>query len=79
MNTSFFLQIICTETQEVLNESSFEDVEISTLITIYSQENLAIDSELDLFNAIVKYTAKHGTTVSVDNCCKQKPLTTESK
>ncbi|XP_022914538.2 BTB/POZ domain-containing protein 1 isoform X1 [Onthophagus taurus] len=53
------LQIIRNQTQEVLSESSFDDAEISTIITIFEQEILNITSELDLFNALTRYAARH--------------------
>lgn len=49
------LQIISTNTKEVLHDCSFEEVELNTLITVFSLEHLNIDSELDLFEAAVRY------------------------
>lgn len=49
------LQIISTNTKEVLNDSSFEDVELNTVITVFSLDHLNVDSELDLFHAAVRY------------------------
>ncbi|KAG6460976.1 uncharacterized protein LOC115450622 [Manduca sexta] len=49
------LQIISTNTKEVLNDSSFEDVELNTVITVFSLDHLNVDSELDLFDAAVRY------------------------
>lgn len=54
------LQIMCTKTIDVVQDSSFEDVELSTIITILDQDVLNIDSELNLFWAINKYAEKHG-------------------
>lgn len=53
-------QIICSQTNDVLSSSSFEDVELSTVLTILDQECLHIDSEMDLFLALVRYAEKHG-------------------
>lgn len=53
MSTVF--QIISTNTKEVLNGTSFEDVELNTVITVFSLDHLNIDSELDLFDAAVRY------------------------
>lgn len=49
-------QIISTNTKEVLNDSSFQDVELNTVITVFSLDHLNIDSELDLFDAAVRYS-----------------------
>ncbi|XP_034825300.1 uncharacterized protein [Maniola hyperantus] len=49
------LQIISMNTKEVLNDCSFEDVEINTVITVFSLDHLNVDSELDLFDAAVRY------------------------
>ncbi|XP_063375909.1 kelch-like protein 26 [Cydia fagiglandana] len=49
------LQIISTNTKEVLTDSSFEEVELSTVITVFSLEHLNVDSELDLFEAAARY------------------------
>lgn len=50
-----FYQIISTNTKEVLNDSSFEEVELNTVITVFSLDHLNVDSELDLFEAAVRY------------------------
>lgn len=39
----------------MLSESSFEEIALATLIKIFELENLNIESELDLFNAAVRY------------------------
>lgn len=49
------IQIISTNTKEVLNDSSFEEVELNTVITVFSLDHLNIDSELDLFEAAIRY------------------------
>lgn len=53
-------QIICSQTNDVLSHSSFEDVELTTVMTILDQDYLHIDSELDLFLGLVRYAEKHG-------------------
>ncbi|KAJ8953868.1 hypothetical protein NQ314_007195 [Rhamnusium bicolor] len=53
------IRIICNQTQEVLSESSFDDVELSTILTVFDQEELNINSELELFSAITRYAARH--------------------
>lgn len=55
------LQIICTQTKEVLSESSFDDVELSTIIAVFDQEHLNIETELDLFNALTRYSSRQTT------------------
>lgn len=61
------LQIICTKTKEILEDSTFEDIELSTLLTILDQEYLSIESELDLFMAMTRYAEKHdyGKPISI--------------
>lgn len=54
-----FYQIICHQTQEVLSESSFDDIELSTLLTIFDQDILNVNSELELFNAVTRYAARY--------------------
>ncbi|GBP70948.1 hypothetical protein EVAR_48956_1 [Eumeta japonica] len=49
------IQIISTNTKEVLNDNSFEEVELNTVITVFSLDHLNIDSELDLFEAAIRY------------------------
>lgn len=57
---NFLKKIICSKTMEILADVSFyEDIELSTLLTILDQEYLHIESELDLFNAISQYADKH--------------------
>ncbi|XP_026325114.1 uncharacterized protein LOC113234075 isoform X2 [Hyposmocoma kahamanoa] len=53
------LQIISTNTKEVLNDSSFLEVELNTVITVFSLDHLNVDSELDLFEAAVRYAKGH--------------------
>lgn len=54
------LQIICTKTLDVVQDSSFEEVELSTIITILDQDDLNVDNELSLFFALNRYAEKHG-------------------
>ncbi|XP_026756984.2 uncharacterized protein LOC113516720 isoform X2 [Galleria mellonella] len=49
------IQIISTNTKEVLKDSSFEEVDLSTVVTLFSLDHLNVDSELDLFEAAVRY------------------------
>lgn len=42
----------------MLTESSFDDVELSTIITVFDQDQLNIDTELDLFNALTRYSGR---------------------
>lgn len=39
-------------------ESSFDDVELSTILTVFDQDHLNIESELDLFNALTRYASR---------------------
>ncbi|XP_059061818.1 uncharacterized protein LOC131854700 [Achroia grisella] len=50
------IQIISTNTKEVLKDSSFEEVDLSTVVTVFSLDHLNVDSELDLFEAAVRYS-----------------------
>lgn len=56
------LNIISNQTQEVLSESSFDDVELSTILTVFDQDVLNIQSELELFTAITRYANRHNQT-----------------
>lgn len=60
--------MICTQTNDILMHPSFEDIELSTLMTILDQDFLHIDSELDLFLALVRYAEKHDYVKVI---CKQ--------
>ncbi|KAF5300321.1 hypothetical protein FQA39_LY11178 [Lamprigera yunnana] len=55
----YLIQIISNQTQEVLSESSFDDVELSTILTVFDQEVLNVQSELELFTAITRYANRH--------------------
>nr|CAD7265618.1 unnamed protein product [Timema shepardi] len=52
------LQIICSKTEAVLSDPSFEEVELSTIITILEQEALSVSSELVLFEALQRWANK---------------------
>jgi hypothetical protein len=51
-------QIICSETEAVLQEPSFEEVELSTLTALLEQDELAVSSELELFNAVQRWATR---------------------
>lgn len=53
------LQMMCTQTEEMLADASFEDIQLTTLLTILEQDYLLIGSELDLFLALQRYAQKH--------------------
>lgn len=48
---------------DVLTHTSFEDIELCTIMTILDQDFLSIDSELDLFLALARYAEKHGHVI----------------
>lgn len=45
---------------DVIQDSTFEDVELSTIIEILDQDALNVDNELCLFFALNRYAEKHG-------------------
>jgi hypothetical protein len=45
---------------DVIQDSSFEEVELSTIITILDQDDLNVDSEISLFFALNRFAEKHG-------------------
>lgn len=51
-----FPQIFQNRTQEVLKSSGFLEVEFSTVLTIFEQEFLELDSELELFQGLKNWT-----------------------
>jgi len=61
------LQIICTKTTEVLKESSWEDVELGTLLTILDQDKLQISSEIELFNAVERWAKSECSRKSLES------------
>nr|CAD7456948.1 unnamed protein product [Timema tahoe] len=52
------IEIICSKTEAVLSDPSFEEAELSTVITILDQEALSISSELVLFEALQRWANK---------------------
>lgn len=60
------LQIMCSKTSEVINESSWDDVELQTIMTILDQDELQISSEIDLFNALEKWAKAECSRKSLD-------------
>ncbi|XP_046398915.1 BTB/POZ domain-containing protein 6-B-like [Ischnura elegans] len=52
------LQIMCSETQAVISDPSFEEAEHSTLISLLEQENLNLPSELQLFEAVTRWAGR---------------------
>lgn len=51
-------KIICSETEAVLQDPSFEEVELSTLTAILEQDDLTVSSELELFNAAQRWATR---------------------
>lgn len=45
---------------DVIGDPSFEEVELTTIITILDQDALNVDNELNLFFAINRFAEKHG-------------------
>ncbi|KAK2587209.1 hypothetical protein KPH14_002952 [Odynerus spinipes] len=60
------LQIICTKTNEILEEPSWEEVELGTVITVLEQNDLEINSELDLFTAVERWAKAECARKSLD-------------
>ncbi|KAK3921128.1 BTB/POZ domain-containing protein 6-B [Frankliniella fusca] len=52
------LEVISNKTKEVLAEPSFEEVEIATVQAVLDQEELNIDSELELFDALQRWAVR---------------------
>lgn len=52
------LEIILNETESVLTDPSFEDIELGTLLVILEKQTLNISSERDLFNAVFRWANK---------------------
>ncbi|KAJ2944475.1 hypothetical protein O0L34_g3821 [Tuta absoluta] len=46
------------KTKDVLKEGSFYETHINTVISLFSQNELNIDTEMDLFNALEKYASE---------------------
>ncbi|XP_058824702.1 BTB/POZ domain-containing protein 2-like [Topomyia yanbarensis] len=64
---SICLTIMCDQTSTVITGSGFLDADLSTIITILNQNDLTIDSELDLFKAIKRYAHKHGLSRAIES------------
>lgn len=60
------LQIIRTKTDEVLKESSWEDVELGTLLKVLEQDDLQISSEIELFSAVERWAKSECSRKSLD-------------
>ncbi|KAJ2945129.1 hypothetical protein O0L34_g9190 [Tuta absoluta] len=56
-----------TNTLDILKAKTFKDAQLDTLKTIYSLDTLSIDSELDLFEALVEYTKKDTEVESLED------------
>lgn len=52
------LEVISSKTKEVLSESSFEEVELATVQAVLDQEELNIDSEMELFDALQRWAVR---------------------
>ncbi|EDW82298.1 uncharacterized protein Dwil_GK25723 [Drosophila willistoni] len=67
------MELIASNTREVLSDPSFLDIEVSTLMAILDQNRLNIDSELDLFNCLMKFASERGIlTGNTDEVCEEK-------
>ncbi|XP_048487436.1 uncharacterized protein LOC105381817 [Plutella xylostella] len=80
------IQIISMNTKDVLNDSSFEEAELNTVITVFSLDHLNVDSELDLFEAAVRYskaqdkrTGERSVSPAVDAKKRKSPEPSTSK
>lgn len=54
------MDIISAKTKEVLADPNFCHIEMSTFLTILDCDNLNIESELDMFNALLRYAMESG-------------------
>ena len=54
---NILLQIIRTQTRDILSETTFDDVDHSTLVVILSQDEINVD-EATLFDSMVKWSVK---------------------
>lgn len=57
----------------MLSDSSFEKIQIETIIDIFQIDNLTVNSKLDIFNAAVKYVnaqKKNHIPIDIDNNAK---------
>ncbi|XP_029167527.1 BTB/POZ domain-containing protein 1-like [Nylanderia fulva] len=60
------LQIIRTKTDEVLKESSWEEVELGTLLKVLEQDNLQVNSEIELFTGVERWAKAECSRKSLD-------------
>ncbi|XP_070163943.1 BTB/POZ domain-containing protein 2 isoform X2 [Polyergus mexicanus] len=60
------LQIIRTKTNEILKESSWEDVELGTLLKVLDQDDLQISSEIELFTGLEQWAKAECSRKSLD-------------
>jgi len=60
------LDAIRAQTSEVLKESSWEDVELETLVKLLEQDYLQIDSEMELFTALERWAKSECSRKSLD-------------
>lgn len=60
------LQIICLKTNSVLKESSWEEVELATLLVVFEQDELDINSEIELFLAAERWAKSECTRKGLD-------------
>lgn len=51
-------QVIVIHTPDVINDPSFMNIEVNTLMDILNQDELSIESEDDLFNVLVSFADK---------------------
>ncbi|XP_058817616.1 BTB/POZ domain-containing protein 2-like [Topomyia yanbarensis] len=64
---SLCLSTMRNQTSTIITGSGFLDAELGTIITMFDQTTLTIDSELDLFKALKRYAAKHGLSRNVES------------
>ncbi|XP_066603872.1 BTB/POZ domain-containing protein 6 [Prorops nasuta] len=60
------LYLICTKTSEVLKESNWEDIDLHTLLLILDQNNIQIESEIELFTAVERWAKAECNRKSLD-------------
>lgn len=60
------LQIICTKTLDVFKESSWDEIELGTLLTVFEQNELLISSEIELFTALERWSKAECVRKSLD-------------
>lgn len=53
------LDLMCSQTMNVLEDPTFEEADVRTIMTIFEQEVLNIDSELSLLLALKRYAERH--------------------